>query len=44
VVTNTVPVPGEKLFSKVKVLSVANLFAEAIKRIHSGESISSLFV
>ncbi|MBI2915113.1 MAG: ribose-phosphate pyrophosphokinase [Firmicutes bacterium] len=43
VVTNTIPVPEEKRASKVVVLSVANLFAEAIKRIHSGESVSTLF-
>lgn len=44
VVTNTVPVPTEKQIDKIRVLSVAPLFGEAIKRIHSGESISSLFV
>lgn len=44
VVTNTVPVPPEKRIDKIRVLSVAPLFGEAIKRIHSGESISSLFV
>src|SRR5436309_1351580 len=44
VVTNTVPVPLEKRIGKIRVLSVAPLFGEAIKRIHSGESISSLFV
>jgi len=43
IVTNTVPVPAEKRGSKVKVLSVAELFAEAIKRIHHSESVSSLF-
>jgi ribose-phosphate pyrophosphokinase len=44
VVTNTVPVPPAKQIDKIRVLSVAPLFGEAIKRIHSGESISSLFV
>jgi len=43
VVTNTVPVPPEKRDEKVKVLSVAPVFAEAIKRIHTGESVSALF-
>ena len=42
VVTNTIPLRSE--FTKVKVLSVALLMAEAIKRIHLGESVSSLFV
>lgn len=44
VVTNTVPVPAHKRIDKIRVLSVAPLFGEAIKRIHSGESVSSLFV
>ncbi len=43
VVTNTVPVPSEKTGGKVRALSVAELFAEAIKRIHHSESVSSLF-
>jgi len=43
VVTNTVPVPPDKRDDKVKVLSVAPVFAEAIKRIHTGESVSALF-
>jgi len=43
VVTNTVHIPPEKRDAKVTVLSVAPLFAEAIKRIHTGESVSALF-
>ncbi|GAB4341785.1 MAG: ribose-phosphate pyrophosphokinase [Candidatus Abyssubacteria bacterium] len=43
VVTNTLPVPPEKQLDKITVLSVAPLFAEAIKRIHEGESVSALF-
>ncbi len=39
--TNTVPAPGN--FPGLKVLSVASLFAEAIARIHSGNSVSTLF-
>jgi ribose-phosphate pyrophosphokinase len=42
VVTDTIPSRRES--SKVKVLTVAQLFAEAIKRVHGHESISSLFV
>jgi len=42
VVTNTIPL--KKTSNKVKVLSVAPLIGEAIKRIHVGESVSSLFV
>lgn len=43
VVTNTVPIPPEKRFPKLTVISVASLFAEAIRRIHNGESVSGLF-
>lgn len=43
VVTNTVPVNSEKRIPKIKVLSVASLLGEAIKRIHEGKSISELF-
>lgn len=42
VVTDTIPM--SKTSPKIKVLSVAELFAEAIKRIHDHESISSLFI
>jgi len=45
IVTDTIPL-GEKAerTTKVKVLSVAELLAEAIRRIHEDESVSSLFV
>ena len=43
VVTNTIPVPEERKFEKLRVLSVAELFGEAIKRIHVGKSVSQLF-
>jgi ribose-phosphate pyrophosphokinase len=45
VVTDTIPVPQEKTdgIGKMKVLSVASLMGEAIHRIHSDESVSSLF-
>jgi len=41
--TNTVDVPECKRIDKIKVISVAPLFAEAIKRIHLGQSVSDLF-
>ncbi len=41
-VTDTIPLRRES--PKIKVLSVAELFAEAVKRIHDKESISSLFI
>ena len=44
VVTNTIPLNEESnTTEKVIVLSVAGLFGEAIKRIHEGSSVSSLF-
>jgi ribose-phosphate pyrophosphokinase len=43
VTTNTVPLPAEKCLPRMTVLSIAPLLAEAIKRIHVGESVSSLF-
>jgi len=41
VTTDTVPAPAD--WPELKVRSVAALFAEAIARIHAGESVSSLF-
>jgi ribose-phosphate pyrophosphokinase len=44
VVTNTIPLNEESnTTGKIVVLSVAGLFGEAIKRIHEGSSVSSLF-
>ncbi len=42
VVTNTIPIAQEKHFSQLKVLSVASLLGEAIFRIHTESSVSSL--
>ena len=42
-ITNTVPVPPEKQLPNIGDRSVAPLFAEAVRRIHLGESVSSLF-
>ena len=44
-VTNTIPLRPEAVGNpKFKVLSVGNILAEAIKRIHCNDSVSSLFV
>ena len=43
VITNTIPFNGRQN-GKIKILSVANLLGEAIRRIHNGASVSSLFV
>jgi len=43
VVTDTIPLPPEKRCEKIVQLSVASLFGEAIRRIHTGESVSAIF-
>jgi ribose-phosphate pyrophosphokinase len=43
VVTDTVPVNGEKKLDKITVLSIASLLGEAIHRIHTGLSIGAMF-
>jgi len=43
ITTNTVEISPEKRLDKITLLSVAPLFAEAIKRIHTGDSVSALF-
>jgi ribose-phosphate pyrophosphokinase len=35
--------PGDVKVSKLTVLSIAPAMAEAIRRIHNGESVSALF-
>ncbi len=41
VTTDTVPAPQD--WPELEIRSVAELFAEAISRVHAGESVSSLF-
>jgi ribose-phosphate pyrophosphokinase len=44
IVSNTIPLNDtSKSCSKITSLSVAELFGEAIRRIHEGSSVSSLF-
>jgi ribose-phosphate pyrophosphokinase len=45
VITDSIPLPeAAKSIPKFKVVSVARLLAEAIRRIHNSDSVSSLFV
>ena len=43
VVTDAVPVPQEKRIEKIKVISVAPLFAQAISNVFNDKSVSDLF-
>lgn len=43
VVTNTIPIPEEKRIDKITVLSMAPLFAEAIKRLNEAKPLGELF-
>jgi len=43
VVTNTVPIPEEKLFGKLRVLSIAPLIAMALRAVFEDTSVSEIF-
>nr|MBC8452979.1 ribose-phosphate pyrophosphokinase [Chloroflexota bacterium] len=43
VITDTVPLSEDKVNSKIKVISIAPLLGEAIRRIHEGRSVGALF-
>ncbi|NVN99567.1 MAG: ribose-phosphate pyrophosphokinase [Geobacteraceae bacterium] len=44
IITDTIPLPtGTESQAKIKVLTISELLAEAIRRIHQDESVSSLF-
>jgi ribose-phosphate pyrophosphokinase len=43
IITDTISVEKEKQLPNMKIVSVADVFGEAIKRIHNGESVSALF-
>ncbi len=41
--SDTVAIPENKRFEKLTIVSSATIFADAINRIHKGESVSQLF-
>ena len=43
VISDTIETQSKKLSPKFEIASVSNIFGEAMKRIHMGESVSSLF-
>jgi len=43
VVTDTVPVKDSKKLDKITVISIAPLLGEAIRRIHTGQSVGAMF-
>lgn len=43
VVTNTVPIPEEKMIPKLKIISISGLLAQAIRNVYEDRSVSALF-
>lgn len=43
VITNTLPIPSEKHFENLRVLSIAGIIAEAIRAVFDDESVSEIF-
>ena len=43
IITDTISIGKEKKTDKIKVVSVAKIFGEAVNRVHNGESVSALF-
>ena len=43
IITDTIQIPKEKFFDKLTIVSVKDVFSEAVSRIHNGESVSALF-
>jgi len=44
VVTDTIPLPSSQFCHKVRVISIASLIAETMKRINDGQSVSEIYV
>ena len=43
IITDTISIDEDKQIDKIKIVSVASIFGEAVNRIHNGESVSALF-
>ena len=43
ILSDTIPIEENSLFEKLEIISVAEVFAEAIQRINAGDSVSALF-
>ena len=43
IITDTILIPEEKKIKKMKIVSVGEVFAKAVDRVHNGESVSALF-
>jgi ribose-phosphate pyrophosphokinase len=43
IITDTIKIPKKKMIDMIKVVSVSNVFGEAVNRVHKGESVSALF-
>ena len=43
IITDTILIPKEKNLEKMKIVSVGEVFAKAVDRVHNGESVSALF-
>jgi ribose-phosphate pyrophosphokinase len=43
IVTDTIDIPMEKCMDNMEIVTVGNIFGEAVNRIHNGESVSALF-
>ena len=41
--TDTIDIPMEKSMDNMEIVTVGNVFGEAVIRIHNGESVSALF-
>jgi ribose-phosphate pyrophosphokinase len=43
VVTDTYPIPAKKRIDKITIMPIAPLLGEAIRRIHTGQSVGAMF-